>query len=394
MGLLLIALTLLGSAAASYRNEYRNRTFASTGGERSSLMSLSAFNMSNMPTNFTWMNVNGESYVTKVLNQHLPQYCGSCWAFAALSALQDRIKIARGAASAEIHLSIQHVLNCGTAGTCNGGNAVDVYAWAHTISQSGTGIAYESVNPYYACSPGNPSGRGVTTEGFCAAEPVTASTTCEAINVARNCATFNTPCTALSHYPNATVSAYGVVQGEADIMREVNAHGPVACSLDAEPLVSYTGGVLRHGRSPSRTNHVVSIVGWGTEGGVPYWVARNSWGEPWGEMGFFKVERGRNLLNIESECAWAMPGTFTQHNYPCFEDGANCEVVSSHPPHNSTGPYGYGADGSEHEVTDAEAASYFGESPEVAKVKAMHIKAKTALRDLQEAAKALQPDVA
>ena len=58
------------------------------------------------------------------------------------------------------------------------------------------------------------------------------------------------------------------------------------------------------------------------------------------------------------------------------------------------GSYGYGADGSEHEVTDAEAASYFGESPEVAKVKAMHIKAKTALRDLQEAAKALQPDVA
>jgi cathepsin X len=41
-------------------------------------------------------------------------------------------------------------------------------------------------------------------------------------------------------------------------------------------------------------------------------------------MGFFRVELGKNLLMIESNVAWATPGTFSTVNYPCFDDGANC----------------------------------------------------------------------
>lgn len=41
-------------------------------------------------------------------------------------------------------------------------------------------------------------------------------------------------------------------------------------------------------------------------------------------MGFFRVEMGKNLLMIESNVAWATPGTFSTTNYPCSEDGANC----------------------------------------------------------------------
>lgn len=32
-----------------------------------------------VPDNFSWSNVNGSSYLTKSLNQHIPQWCGSCW---------------------------------------------------------------------------------------------------------------------------------------------------------------------------------------------------------------------------------------------------------------------------------------------------------------------------
>ena len=66
-----------------------------------------------LPDAFSWGNVNGHSYLTHSLNQHIPQYCGSCWAHGALSALADRIKITNSSTD-EINLSIQYVLNCGT----------------------------------------------------------------------------------------------------------------------------------------------------------------------------------------------------------------------------------------------------------------------------------------
>lgn len=66
-----------------------------------------------LPDSFNWGNVNGYSYLTHSLNQHIPQYCGSCWAHGALSALSDRIKITNSSKD-EINLSIQYILNCGT----------------------------------------------------------------------------------------------------------------------------------------------------------------------------------------------------------------------------------------------------------------------------------------
>jgi len=39
-----------------------------------------------------------------------------------------------------------------------------------------------------------------------------------------------------------------------------------------------------------------------------------------------RLEVGSNLLGIEGEVAWATPGQFTVHNFPCSEDGKNCVI--------------------------------------------------------------------
>ena len=50
------------------------------------------------------------------------------------------------------------------------------------------------------------------------------------------------------------------------------------------------GGIYTEYLESPTSNHLVSIVGWGVEDDVEYWIVRNSWGDPWGEMGFFRSD--------------------------------------------------------------------------------------------------------
>eukprot|EP00934_Nitzschia_sp_Nitz4_P005075 Nitzschia sp. Nitz4//scaffold9_size221794//12291//13636//NITZ4_001313-RA/size221794-snap-gene-0.85-mRNA-1//1//CDS//3329560902//5065//frame0 len=276
-----------------------------------------------LPANFNWGDVNGKSYITHSLNQHIPQYCGSCWAHGALSALSDRIKITN-ASKDEINLSIQFLLNCGTrvAGSCHGGSHTGVYDF---VKQRGY-IPYDTCLPYLACS-------AESEEGIC--EHV--DTSCSAVTTCKTCDTFagmGGACTEIDFFPNATVAEYGrysILTSPTDIVQrlkaEIYARGPVATGVNAEPLVKYAGGIVKDTAIwRMMVNHIVSIVGWGheEETGDDYWIVRNSWGQYWGEMGFFRILAGHNSLGIEMEAAWATPGTFTVHNTACYEDGSNC----------------------------------------------------------------------
>lgn len=270
-----------------------------------------------LPLEFSWANVNGTSFITRTLNQHIPQYCGSCWAHGAISALADRIKIARNAKGPDIGLSIQYVLNCGKkiAGSCYGGSHHGAYEF---IKQSGL-IPYESCQPYIACSSDS-------NEGFC--KDVKYLTTCQAENICRTCSTFtanNGKCVGISSFPNASISNYGSVRGEKNMKIEILNRGPIACGINASPVLNYKGGIFSDSSASKEIDHIVSIIGWGYEKETDkqYWIVRNSWGEYWGELGYIKVQTG-NVLGLEDDCAWATPDSWTEYNKPCYEDGSNC----------------------------------------------------------------------
>jgi len=238
-----------------------------------------------------------------------------------MSALSNRIKISRKGKGVDIILSVQHLLNCGDAGSCYGGSIDGPYQWVYEISQEGTGISYESAQPYLACSSDS-------SEGFCQE----IDTTCTQMNVARTCGSFSQeggPCKGLAKYPNATVVDYGSISGKTAMQKEIFARGPIACGIDAETLLNHEDGIVTE--SGGFIDHVVSVVGWGTDPEVGfYWIVRNSWGEYWGDMGYVKV--GEGALSLEDQCSWAVLGEFTaaekSNQVHCHEGGDNCQDKS------------------------------------------------------------------
>jgi cathepsin X len=107
-------------------------------------------------------------------------------------------------------------------------------------------------------------------------------------NICRTCDTFGGmggKCTNINYFPNATVAEYGVIESKDvdEIMSEIYTRGPVAATINAEPIVEYKGGIITDEDGSKQTNHIVSIVGWGKdeETGKKYWICRNSWGQYW-----------------------------------------------------------------------------------------------------------------
>ncbi len=90
----------------------------------------------------------------------------------------------------------------------------------------------------------------------------------------------------------------GVLQMQLEQVRG----GPGVVGLTVmNDLFSYSSSVYSPSASATLVaRHAVSLVGWGEDGGVPYWICQNSWGPSWGEQGFFRIARGADVRGIES----------------------------------------------------------------------------------------------
>lgn len=254
--------------------------------------------LAGLRTSFDWRAVNGVSLVTPDVNQHIPQYCGACWIHGTTSALNDRIKVMRKGQFPDVMLSRQAMMNCVPAanGTgdpppgCNGGDAWMIHKYLASNK-----VPDESCMPYQARNMG-----------------------CSSDTVCRNCLTGDGGCFAVKRWIGFGVSSYGQVSGEAEMMKEIYARGPISCSFatDAAFMMNYTQNALSHegvyvsdkNYTVDDVDHVMEVTGWGeTASGLKYWVIRNSWGTYWGDAGWLKLKRGTNQLMSESECDWAVP---------------------------------------------------------------------------------------
>lgn len=276
--ILSLALLLTLSAAFDYSAEIQDFHLLGNAEEDLELIAVDK-----LPENFSWSNVNGTNYLTQMRNQHIPEYCGSCWAHAAASVLSDRIKIARKAAFPDVNLAPQVLASCGPGHGCRGGSTIYAFDYIYRY-----GISEESCSPYQ--SRGHTNGLPCSEGIYCH--------TC----------TPDGECTVADEWDVYYADEYGAISGEHDMMNEIYQRGPIACSIMANiPLDNYEGGILYQNMTEYKLNHAISVVGWGVENGTKYWLVRNSWGSYYGDGGFFKVIRGINNFGIESHCAWATP---------------------------------------------------------------------------------------
>ncbi|OLQ02775.1 Thiol protease [Symbiodinium microadriaticum] len=77
------------------------------------------------------------------------------------------------------------------------------------------------------------------------------------------------------------------------LMEAVSTKGPVVVSIDASGWNSYGGGIFDSCDKDAVVNHAVVLVGYGKSKSEnkEYWLIRNSWGEGWGEKGFIRLLR-------------------------------------------------------------------------------------------------------
>ncbi|KAI1301730.1 Cathepsin S [Halotydeus destructor] len=186
--------------------------------------------------------------------------CGGCWAFSASSAIESHSALATGKLN---KLSEQNFIDCVHAPKyqvsegCNGGNMIEAYQYAIQ-----NGVVKSSLYPYEAVDG-----------------PCRFSSKGEDIG--------------------ANMSLWATVLDEYDMETFVGLEGPLSVSVDATYLQHYSSGVYDSLICSTNVNHAVNIVGYGvTDKGKMYWTVRNSWAADWGEEGYFKLARGKNMCGI------------------------------------------------------------------------------------------------
>lgn len=229
-----------------------------------------------LPESFDWRSHNGTSFVSPVRDQGS---CGSCYAFGSMAMLEARVRLMSNNTMQPV-FSTQDIVSCSEYSQgCDGGFP---YLIAGKYAED-FGVVEEKCLAYVGKD----------------------SVSCD--KEQKDCTRYR----ATNYY---YVGGYYGACNEQLMQVELVKNGPIAVSFEVtNDFEAYKKGIYHKvdvggGFNPWEvTNHVVSIVGYGLENGVKYWTVKNSWGEMWGESGYFRIMRGTDELAIESMAVAATP---------------------------------------------------------------------------------------
>ncbi|KAH6557975.1 hypothetical protein KP509_1Z083600 [Ceratopteris richardii] len=213
-----------------------------------------------LPTYKDWRE---DGIVSVVKNQ---AKCGSCWTFSTTGALEAAYAQATGQT---VLLSEQQLIDCAGGYNnfgCNGGLPSQAFEY---IRYNG-GLDTEDSYPYTA------------TDGECK---------------------FTTDTVGVQVYDvvNITMGAEDELKEAVGLVRPVSVAFEVVDGFRFFKSGVYTSDTCES--SPQSVNHAVLAVGYDVDdGGVPYWIVKNSWGSDWGIEGYFNMEMGKNMCGIAT-CA-------------------------------------------------------------------------------------------